>query len=137
MNIAQQTPEITWHRVPNPDEGTDTNRILAWSKVDVGHELTGIFRGVLEGKHGSYGVLATVPDGTQAHFGWTKLLARRLSVVEVGQHIKIVFLGMRESKAGVPYATFDVFSKHPIMLPPRPADEPESDGAGDDDKVPF
>src|SRR5262245_24389932 len=84
-------PEIVWHRLPDPDDEPDTNRILSWGKVPVGHEITGSFRGTREGKYGPVGVVE-LANGARQRFGLPTLLARRLSVVERGQQIKIIYL---------------------------------------------
>ena len=98
-----------------------TNKILSWRTVDVGHEITGVFQGALEGQRGAYGVLVTEPYGAHVRFGLPRLLAERLSVVEVGTRVTIVLRGSRESKAGMTYFLFDVVATPPSTHPPAPA----------------
>jgi len=129
MSLAQHsTPELTWHRVPDPDDEPDTNRILSWGKVPVGYELTGSYRGTLDGKFGPIGVVE-LEDGASQRFGVPTLLARRLSVVERGQQIKIVYLGLKDGK-NTSYHTFDVYSAV-LATEEGPPDE------SDDGEVPF
>ena len=109
----------TWHRVHDPDDTPDRARFITWGKVPLGTELTGIWRGALQGKYGEYGVVE-LSTGAKQPFGLPTLLARRLSLVEPGQEIRITYMGTAGGTGDKsPYHTFEVATRVPIA----PGDE--------------
>ncbi len=102
--------------------------------MPVGTEVTGKCLGVRDGEYGPIGAIELPGDRVQ-RFALPKILLTRLSIVDPGVDIKIIYLGTHVSKKDVVYHTFEVLSSTPIMLPA--AAEPKALPAGSDDDVPF
>jgi hypothetical protein len=137
-SIQAITAPDTWHRVPDPDDEPLRARILAWGKMSIGFELEGIYRGTIEGQFGPLGVVE-LADGRLQRFSLPAVLGKRLSIVDPGQEIRIVYMGTRVSKSDTTYHVFDVYSRAPIFLPAaESAGVLEAHAAGvDEDEVPF
>jgi hypothetical protein len=141
LDAAQtvKTSDEYCYRVPDPDDDSTRMGIISWSKVPIGFELSGHYRGTVAGPYGDLGVIDR-PDGRPQKFASSALLRKRLSVVEEGQDIKIVYLGTRMpvKSSGGPYHTFDVYSKVPIFLPAGGiAGQLQAHAEPDADEVPF
>ena len=133
LSTPPSKPEREWFSVPEPGD-TGTGRFLSWSKVPVGTEVTGKWLGVRDGEYGPIGAIELPGDRVQ-RFALPKILLTRLSIVDPGVDIKIIYLGTQVSKKDVVYHTFEVLSSMPIMLPG--AAEPKALAPGSDDDVPF
>ena len=131
--VKTDATDTGWRRVSDPDDAPDRTRFITWTKMPVGTELVGLYRGAQDGQYGPVGTL-DLPDGTAQRFAMPTVLARRLSAVDPGQLIRVIYLGTRPGKGDKPHAyhVFEVDTKAPDFFPA----EPGADGA-EGDEVPF
>src|SRR6266849_8929873 len=115
LTSKQSKPEREWFRVLEPGDN-GSGRFLSWTKVPIGTEVTGKWLGVREGEYGPIGAIELPGDRVQ-RFALPKILLTRLSMVDPGVDIKIIYLGTPVSKKDVVYHTFEVFSSTLIALP--------------------
>jgi hypothetical protein len=99
--------------------------MMKWTKInnngdyfkftDPGDKLEGRWRGPKEGKYGTLGIFDTV-DGEKLFTLYAVL--QDLVHFEKGQHLRLVYTGLGETKSGQEYKQFDIF-----------IGEPDDDGA--------
>ena len=94
-----------------------------------GFELIGTWQGRAANQFGEYGVLESA-DGRRIGFRLTKLLAKRVDLVKVGEKLRIVKRGIQRLGNGQTLLLIDLFSATPVHTPSN------GDDISDDD-VPF
>jgi len=97
---------------PIPKEGNRNKHFVTFSQEAEGFAVIGIFKGIGEGK---FGIEATVTDkdGIDKIFVLTAGLGdlRDEEKVPVGTMVKIVHLGLKDTKAGKKFRAFQIFVK--------------------------
>lgn len=85
-----------------------------WQPVKEGDELVGKVQEIKEGTYGQQYLIATA-DGKSVLTPSNKVLQSRMAKVEIGETVKIVYLGVEPPKQRgyKPTLLFDVFVKKP------------------------
>lgn len=107
MREAQETQEDGWIKAQSGD----------WYQFDrKGEVLEGVLvdKRSIPGKYGEQFVIDVERSpGDVVPLGCTTVLRNKLKVVNVGEIVKITFLGMRKAKSGSEYKDFEVLYKKP------------------------
>ena len=95
--------------------GEDWNKVETeiWGPENGGDEISGVYLGVEHdvGENKSNLYTLEVEDGKTVAFWGSKVLDGKMSVVKIGQLVKVIFLGKVSPEGGREYKDFDVFFK--------------------------
>lgn len=99
---------MAWTKIEGEKAGESGQYAPVQKWTMVGQSIEGEYVGTREGKYGPLGILKT-PDGEVAFGMHKKILADKMSKAQVGDLIKVEYLGKRRSQAGIEYSVFEVY----------------------------